>query len=142
MRQNIAFGESWLRSLIKAQAWMMGAETKKDTGNLSDYQCLSFDLGVISLRKSGARGSRTLVQTGKPYAFYTLSHRWGFRAQARPRPPTCALSSKVSPLHRGLQWLVPICLHHRVGLLRNNSVRVMSRPRTWCRDKANLLYFD
>ncbi len=24
---------------------------------------------------SGARGSRTLVQTGKPYAFYTLSHR-------------------------------------------------------------------
>ena len=23
----------------------------------------------------GARGSRTLVQTGKPYAFYTLSHR-------------------------------------------------------------------
>ena len=92
--------------------------------------------------QSGARGSRTLVQTGKPYAFYTLSHRLGFRAQARPRPPTCALSSKVSPLHRGLQWLVPICLHHRVGLLRNNSVRVMSRPRTWCRDKANLLYFD
>ncbi len=24
---------------------------------------------------SGARGSRTLVQTGKQYAFYTLSHR-------------------------------------------------------------------
>ena len=84
--------------------------------------------------RSGARGSRTLVQTGKPYAFYTLSHRWNFRAQARPRPPTCALSSKMSPLHRGLQRLVPICLHHRVGLLRNNSVRVMSRPRTWCRD--------
>ena len=25
--------------------------------------------------RSGARGSRTLVQTGKPYAFYTHSHR-------------------------------------------------------------------
>ena len=48
---------------------------KKDIDNLSDYQCLSFNLGVFSLRKSGARGSRTLVQTGKPYAFYTLSHR-------------------------------------------------------------------
>ena len=27
-----------------------GAETKKDINNLSDYQCLSFYLGVFSLR--------------------------------------------------------------------------------------------
>ena len=48
---------------------------KKDINNLSDYQCLSVYLGVKNSEKSGARGSRTLVQTGKPYAFYTLSHR-------------------------------------------------------------------
>ena len=50
-------------------------KTKKDINNLSDYQCLSVYLGVKNSEKSGARGSRTLVQTGKPYAFYTLSHR-------------------------------------------------------------------
>ena len=30
------------------------AETKKDINNLSDYQCLTFNLGVFALRKSGA----------------------------------------------------------------------------------------
>jgi len=43
---------------------------------------------------SGAGGSRTRVQTGKPYAFYTLIPAFGFRATARPGPPTTALSSK------------------------------------------------
>ena len=33
---------------------MAGAEIKKDINNLSDYQCLTFDLGVFLLRKSGA----------------------------------------------------------------------------------------
>ena len=33
---------------------MTGAETKKDINNLSDYQCLTFNLGVFALRKSGA----------------------------------------------------------------------------------------
>ena len=42
----------------------------------------------------GAGGSRTLVQTGKPYAFYTLIPDFGFRAAARPGPPTTALSSE------------------------------------------------
>ena len=42
----------------------------------------------------GAGGSRTLVQTGKPYAFYTLIPAFGFRAAARPGPPTATLSSK------------------------------------------------
>ena len=41
---------------------------------------------------SGAGGSRTLVQTGKPYAFYTLIPAFGFRAAARPGPPTDALA--------------------------------------------------
>ena len=30
---------------------------------------------ILTHSQGGARGSRTLVQTGKPYAFYTLSHR-------------------------------------------------------------------
>ena len=47
----------------------------------------------------GAGGSRTLVQTGKPYAFYTLIPDFGFRAAARPGPPTDALASKISHVH-------------------------------------------
>ena len=45
----------------------------------------------------GAGGSRTLVQTGKPYAFYTLIPAFGFRAAARPGPPTDALAPKSHP---------------------------------------------
>jgi len=30
--------------------------------------------------------------------------------------------------------LSPILLHHRIGTLRSNSIRVMSRPRNYCRD--------
>ncbi len=30
--------------------------------------------------------------------------------------------------------LSPILLHHRIGTLRSNSIRVMSRPRNFCRD--------
>ena len=56
---------------------------------------------VRKIRKSliikiycGAGGSRTLVQTGKPYAFYTLIPAFGFRATARPGPPTATLAPK------------------------------------------------
>ena len=54
--------------------------------------------GVISLHRllCGAGGIRTLVQTGKPYAFYTLIPAFGFRAAARPGPPTATLSPKTS----------------------------------------------
>ena len=50
--------------------------------------------------KCGAGGSRTLVQTGKPYAFYTLIPAFGFRAAARPGPPTDALAPEFH-LHVG-----------------------------------------
>jgi len=30
--------------------------------------------------------------------------------------------------------LSPILLHHRFGPLRSHSIRVMSRPRNFCRD--------
>ena len=59
----------------------------------------------------GAGGIRTLVQTGKPYAFYMLIPAFVFRAAARPGPPTDALSSKISFGHRGLPKLFPIYLH-------------------------------
>jgi len=51
----------------------------------------------------GAGGIRTLVQTGKPYAFYMLISAFNFRAAARPEPPTVALSSKVSSMRRSTQ---------------------------------------
>lgn len=50
---------------------------------------------------SGAGGNRTLVQTGKPYAFYTLIPAFSFRAAARPGPPTATLSPEISPRTRG-----------------------------------------
>ena len=66
--------------------------------------------GVIILHRllCGAGGSRTLVQTGKPYAFYTLIPAFGFRAAARPGPPTATLSSKISSHARGRTRLFPI----------------------------------
>ena len=70
----------------------------------------SFLISHFSFFSRGAGGSRTRVQTGKPYAFYTLIPAFGFRAAARPGPPTTALSSKVSPVGRGTDRLFPICL--------------------------------
>ena len=64
--------------------------------------------------KGGAGGSRTLVQTGKPYAFYTFIPDFGFRAAARPGPPTDALSPKISFANRGLDKLFPIYLHRLI----------------------------
>ena len=48
----------------------------------------------LSLNGGGAGGSRTRVQTGKPYAFYTLIPVFGFRVAARPGPPIDTLSSE------------------------------------------------
>jgi len=60
------------------------------------------------LVKSGPAESRTPVRTRKPYAFYMLISAFGFRALARPEPPTNALSSKSSSVQRGLHKLFPI----------------------------------
>ena len=70
----------------------------------------------------GAGGIRTHVQTGKPYAFYTLIPAFGFRALARPGPPTNALSPKISFDERGHAKLFPIYLHRLISWLRNNSL--------------------
>ena len=59
---------------------------------------------VRKIRKSliikiycGAGGSRTLVQTGKPYAFYTLIPAFGFRVPTRPGPPIDTLAPEFHP---------------------------------------------
>ena len=74
----------------------------------------------------GAGGSRTLVQTGKPYAFYRLISDWivGNRLGRSNRAWT--LSSKFSFMTRSRQELSPIWLHHRIDELRSKSFRVMS----------------
>ena len=61
--------------------------------------------------KGGAGGIRTLVQTGKPYAFYMLILAFVFRVATRPRPPIATLSPKTSPVQRGMHGLFPIYLH-------------------------------
>ena len=83
---------------------------------------------------SGAGGSRTLVQTGKPYAFYRLSCDWivGTELGRSNRAPS--LSSEVSPLARSRQKLSPILLHHLFDELRSKSFRVMSCHSTLYRD--------
>ena len=55
----------------------------------------------------GPGGSRTLVQTGKPYAFYMLIPDFGFRVMARPGPPTSTLSPEISSRRRGYSATIP-----------------------------------
>ena len=92
--------------------------------------------------KGGAGGIRTLVQTGKPYAFYMLILAFGFRVATRPRPPIATLSSKISPVQRGIQELFPILPAPLDPQIRNNILGAVSRSATLWRNKANLLCFD
>ena len=39
---------------------------------------------------------------------------FGFRVATRPRPPIATLSSKISPVQRGIQELFPIYLHRLI----------------------------
>ena len=76
---------------------------------------------AIAFLIRGDGGNRTLVQTRKSCAFYMLIFAFGFRAQARPKPPTCTLSSKISEEPQGKilpipDFAVPLC-----QTLRNKS---------------------
>ena len=65
------------------------APKRKKTGShQSSYQSFLF---------SGLAEIRTPVRTRKPYVFYMLISAFGFRATARPEPPTVTLSSKFHP---------------------------------------------
>ena len=65
-----------------------------------------------------------------------------FRAIARPKPPTIALSAKISFLHHGLQKLALIFPHRLILSASGRWLGAMSRFSTLCRNWANLLYFD
>lgn len=69
----------------------------------------------------GPGGSRTLVQTRKPYAFYMLISAFGFRAQARPEPPTYALVPKISFQPRNKTETIPEFAAPLNQTLRNKS---------------------
>ena len=79
----------------------------------NDNAAKLFELCGIVI-SGGAGGIRTHVQTGKPYAFYTFIPAFGFRATARPGPPTGALASKFSSCRRGPTRLFPIYLHRLI----------------------------
>ena len=68
----------------------------------------------------GAGGSRTLVQTGKPYAFYMLILDFIFELQ---QDPSHQLQPYLLKLHQGVgapPRLFPIYLHRYTFLIRNN----------------------
>lgn len=70
--------------------------------------------------KGGAGGSRTLVQTGKPYAFYMLIPAFVFRIMTRPGPPIMTLSPEFHLPVGAPRRLFPIILHRYTFLIRNN----------------------
>ena len=78
----------------------------------------------------GAGGIRTHVRTRKSCAFYMLIPAFGFRAAARPGPPTTALSPKVSLSVRGRRELFPIYPAPLNLRIRNNILGAVSRRIT------------
>ena len=56
--------------------------------------------------------------------------RLGFRAVARPGPPTATLSPKISPTHRSLRRLFPILLRRWTREIRDYIPGATSRPVT------------
>ena len=81
----------------------------------------------VFLTICGAGGSRTLVQTGKSYAFYMLIPAFGFRASARPGPPTDALSSKTSQRAWGKPSAIPEIIAPLYQSASGNGLWAMSR---------------
>ena len=82
--------------------------------------CKSCNNLIINLI-CGAGVSRTLVLTRKPYAFYMLISAFGFRAQARPEPPTYALVPKISFQPRNKTETIPEFAAPLNQTLRNKS---------------------
>ena len=82
----------------------------------------------------GDSGIRTRVQTRNQYAFYTLILAFYFRAMARPKPPTIALSAKISFWHRSLPKPVPIFPHRLIHSASGRWLGAMSRFSTLCRN--------
>ena len=65
-----------------------------------------------------------------------------FRATARPKPLTIALSANISFQQCSLPKPVPIFPHRLTHSASGRWLGAMSRFSTLCRNQANLLYFD
>ncbi len=72
------------------------------------------------LHVCGAGGSRTLVQTGKPYAFYMLILVFIFVMQQDPSHQLQPYPLKLHPPVEAPKRLFPIYLHRYTFLIRNN----------------------
>ena len=75
---------------------------------------------MLKSLESGAGGSRTLVQTGKPYAFYMLIPAFIFvmRQDLDHQPQPYPLN--FHPPAEASKRLFPIFLHRYTFLIRNN----------------------
>ncbi len=72
------------------------------------------------MRFSGAGGIRTLVQTGKPYAFYMLILAFVFELQQDPNHQLQPYPLKLHLTVEAPVRLFPINLHRYTFLIRNN----------------------
>ena len=96
---------------------------------LQDFSSI-YNVFLWSWRDSNPRPNEELI------CFLHAYLRLDFRLNARPEPPTLSLFH-LFHLKSGTYFkLSPILLYHRFGLLRSHSFRVISRPNTWCKDKA------
>ena len=78
----------------------------------------------------GAGGSRTLVQTVKPHAFYMLISAFGFRVIPRPEPPSITLASKISSAVRDKPQTIPDTIAPLwSGSLKERALSDVSFPR-------------
>ena len=100
-------------------------------------------LDAGSIPESGAGGDWTLVQTGKPCAFYTLIPDLVFEHKQDLDHQLAPYSLKIRQTIETSRVTIPDFPAPLDQTPRNKSFWAMSRLSTWCRDKAsNLLYFD
>ena len=79
-----------------------------------------FIQSISNLFSSGAGGSRTLVQTGKPYAFYMLIPDFIFVMRQDPDHQSHPYPLKLHPSVEAPKRLFPIILHRYTFPIRNN----------------------
>ena len=91
--------------------------------------------------EGGAGGSRTLVQTSSKSAFYMLSLLLVFEFCPGKDTRKQNLISFISPDERSHHPTSPkLCCTPLISLESGMSACGMSRPDTWCRDKALIYY--
>ena len=130
--QTLTFLWLWKRSFCRQYTFKtpkMIVKQKKE--NAVNNWFTAFSLGLWSFfatsevlqkrNSSGAGGNWTLVQTRKPYAFYTLIPDCGFRDTPRPGPPSASLSSKNFTYGTRLPTAIPDFAAPRIWTLQENG---------------------